>query len=71
MAKAFLWHGNSLVFCLKIPVAVTLILFYNTEKYSLALRKKKKKKMEMHSGRLTVKQNSSNRNADHCAKDVW
>lgn len=43
MAKAFLWHGNSLVFCLKIPVAVTLILFYNTEKYSLALRKKKKR----------------------------
>lgn len=44
MAKAFLWHGNSLVFCLKIPVAVTLILFYNTEKYSLALRKKKKER---------------------------
>lgn len=41
MSKAFLWHGDSLIFCLKIPDAVVLIHFYNTEKYSLAVRKKK------------------------------
>lgn len=22
MLKAFLWHGNSLIFCLKIPVVI-------------------------------------------------